>query len=170
MNRSKSRAGNETCQGTGSAANFARFRHSAARVVEWQTRTFEGRMPKGMRVQVPPRAPNPQCAKKFLSNRLGLKPLAKNDLARRRQPAEKSTEPLPFRHAIPYSMPRERKREDRPTNAGAAKYEGGSTVCALCASVIKPGSATSHEPVIYSICSTCKRMPRHNPGSIESLC
>src|SRR5947207_8910980 len=29
----------------------------AARVVEWQTRTFEGRMPKGMRVQVPPRAP-----------------------------------------------------------------------------------------------------------------
>ena len=31
-----------------------------ARVVEWQTRTFEGRMPKGMRVQVPPRAP-PCC-------------------------------------------------------------------------------------------------------------
>ena len=31
---------------------------SHARVVEWQTRTFEGRMPKGMRVQVPPRAPN----------------------------------------------------------------------------------------------------------------
>ena len=29
-----------------------------ARVVEWQTRTFEGRMPKGMRVQVPPRAPS----------------------------------------------------------------------------------------------------------------
>ena len=28
----------------------------SARVVEWQTRTFEGRMPKGMRVQVPPRA------------------------------------------------------------------------------------------------------------------
>ena len=34
-----------------------------ARVVKWQTRTFEGRMPKGMRVQVPPRAP---------SNTLGL--------------------------------------------------------------------------------------------------
>ena len=32
-----------------------------ARVVEWQTRTFEGRMPKGMRVQVPPRAPLPVC-------------------------------------------------------------------------------------------------------------
>jgi hypothetical protein len=31
-----------------------------ARVVEWQTRTFEGRMPKGMRVQVPPRARLPR--------------------------------------------------------------------------------------------------------------
>ena len=28
-----------------------------ARVVKWQTRTFEGRMPQGMGVQVPPRAP-----------------------------------------------------------------------------------------------------------------
>ena len=28
-----------------------------ARVVEWQTRTFEGRMPKGVGVQVPPRSP-----------------------------------------------------------------------------------------------------------------
>ena len=27
-----------------------------ARVVKWQTRTFEGRMPKGVGVQVPPRA------------------------------------------------------------------------------------------------------------------
>jgi hypothetical protein len=35
---------------------FARILNSNARVVEWQTRTFEGRMPKGMRVQVPPRA------------------------------------------------------------------------------------------------------------------
>jgi hypothetical protein len=31
------------------------FAHRA-RVVKWQTRTFEGRMPKGMGVQVPPRA------------------------------------------------------------------------------------------------------------------
>src|SRR2546430_9391925 len=30
-----------------------------ARVVEWQTGRFEGRMPKGMRVQVPPRAQLP---------------------------------------------------------------------------------------------------------------
>ena len=35
---------------------WARILNSEARVVEWQTRTFEGRMPKGMRVQVPPRA------------------------------------------------------------------------------------------------------------------
>ena len=28
-----------------------------ARVVKWQTRAFEGRMPQGMGVQVPPRAP-----------------------------------------------------------------------------------------------------------------
>src|SRR5207244_4813055 len=38
--------------------NLPFINHSSfARVVEWQTRTFEGRMPKGMRVQVPPRAP-----------------------------------------------------------------------------------------------------------------
>src|SRR5690242_1927362 len=36
---------------------ISRAQHAPARVVEWQTRTFEGRMPKGMRVQVPPRAP-----------------------------------------------------------------------------------------------------------------
>ncbi len=30
-----------------------------ARVVKWQTHTFEGRMPQGVRVQVPPRAPIP---------------------------------------------------------------------------------------------------------------
>ncbi len=36
-------------------AEVLRLAHKA-RVVEWQTRTFEGRMPKGMRVQVPPRA------------------------------------------------------------------------------------------------------------------
>ena len=32
---------------------------SVARVVKWQTRAFKGRMPKGMRVRVPPRAPSP---------------------------------------------------------------------------------------------------------------
>jgi hypothetical protein len=47
--------GNDTCQLLRTAESFD-ARKSRARVVEWQTRTFEGRMPKGMRVQVPPRA------------------------------------------------------------------------------------------------------------------
>ena len=33
------------------------LRDPIARVVEWQTRAFKGRMPKGMGVRVPPRAP-----------------------------------------------------------------------------------------------------------------
>src|SRR5207249_11946642 len=43
-----------TCKRLSSAESLT-LAHKA-RVVEWQTRTFEGRMPKGMRVQVPPRA------------------------------------------------------------------------------------------------------------------
>ena len=35
------------------------FQHPArAEVVEWQTRTFEGRVAQAVRVQVPPSAPN----------------------------------------------------------------------------------------------------------------
>jgi hypothetical protein len=45
--------GNDTCHPLPSAESLFPL---DARVVEWQTRTFEGRMPKGMRVQVPPRA------------------------------------------------------------------------------------------------------------------
>lgn len=36
--------------------NLAYDARALARVVEWQTRAFKGRMPKGMRVRVPPRA------------------------------------------------------------------------------------------------------------------
>jgi hypothetical protein len=43
----------DTCQPLRSAERLLLLN---ARVVEWQTRTFEGRMPKGLRVQVPPRA------------------------------------------------------------------------------------------------------------------
>ena len=43
----------DTCQRLPSAEGLLPLN---ARVVEWQTRTFEGRMPKGLRVQVPPRA------------------------------------------------------------------------------------------------------------------
>jgi hypothetical protein len=53
MNRNRK----DTCQPARTAEGFD-ARTSKARVVEWQTRTFEGRMPKGLRVQVPPRAPN----------------------------------------------------------------------------------------------------------------
>ena len=42
----------DTCQRLPSAETLAARLN--ARVVEWQTRTFEGRMPKGMGVQVPP--------------------------------------------------------------------------------------------------------------------
>jgi hypothetical protein len=52
-----SRNRNDTCQPPRTAEGFD-APTSKARVVEWQTRTFEGRMPKGMRVQVPPRAQN----------------------------------------------------------------------------------------------------------------
>ena len=36
---------------------------SVAEVVEWQTRTFEGRVAQAVRVQVPPSAPNIQQAR-----------------------------------------------------------------------------------------------------------
>ena len=67
-------------------------------------------------------------------------------------------------------MPHQRKRGDRPANGSAAKNEDGGTVCALCGRTISAGSSSSHEPVIYSICPACKRMPHRNPGSAASLC
>src|SRR5437868_4225967 len=54
--RIKVKAKGELREGAG-CGRFSRIKTRNARVVEWQTRTFEGRMPKGMRVQVPPRAP-----------------------------------------------------------------------------------------------------------------
>jgi hypothetical protein len=62
---------NQTCHIARAAEDFRASRHRNARVVEWQTRTFEGRMPKGMRVQVPPRA-------------LKIFPLAQTSPSRRR--------------------------------------------------------------------------------------
>ncbi len=109
-------------------------------------------MPKGMRVQVPPRAPN-------------LSPLA--ELL---PTPEKSTNPLLQRDSIPVSMARQRKSGDRPAKKSAAKKENGSTVCALCGRIMSSGSPTSQEPAIYSVCPSCKRMPYRNPGSAASLC
>ena len=60
----------DTCQRLPSAESFLPL---DARVVEWQTRTFEGRMPKGLRVQVPPRArflSSPKLTESFGCSRL----------------------------------------------------------------------------------------------------
>jgi hypothetical protein len=67
-------------------------------------------------------------------------------------------------------MPRQPKGRKRPANGGAAKKEDAGTVCALCGRVMETGSAAIEEPVIYSICAACKRMPYRNPGSTASLC
>jgi hypothetical protein len=75
MSKTKSRIGKDTCQPVRSAESFD-ARESKARVVEWQTRTFEGRMPKGMRVQVPPRAPNPGSICWFASELFDLASVA----------------------------------------------------------------------------------------------
>jgi hypothetical protein len=49
-----SKNGPETCDTRQTAESFP---FSRLGWWNWQTRTFEGRMPKGLRVQVPPRAP-----------------------------------------------------------------------------------------------------------------
>ena len=67
-------------------------------------------------------------------------------------------------------MARQRKSGDRTANGSAAKKENGSTVCALCGRIMSSGSPASQEPVIYSVCPSCKRMPHRNPGSTASLC
>lgn len=63
----------DTCQRLPSAESLLPL---DARVVEWQTRTFEGRMPKGMRVQVPPRAPNPGSICSFAGELFDLASIA----------------------------------------------------------------------------------------------
>ena len=70
----------------------------------------------------------------------------------------------------PDSMARQQKGRHRPANGSAVKSAGGGTVCALCGRVIKAGKAAGDEPVIYSVCAACKRMPHRNPGSIASFC
>jgi hypothetical protein len=68
----------------------------------------------------------------------------------------------------PLSMPRRRKGKERIENTGLAKNGSGGTVCALCGRSMRSGNAS--EPVIYSICASCKRLPHRNPGSNASLC
>ncbi|PYK84033.1 MAG: hypothetical protein DME41_04240 [Verrucomicrobia bacterium] len=67
-------------------------------------------------------------------------------------------------------MARQRKSGDRPAIGSAAKKGNGSTVCALCGRIMSSGSPTSQDPVIYSVCPSCKQMPHRNPGSTTSIC
>jgi len=78
--------------------------------------------------------------------------------------------PFLRRHPIPLSMPRQRKRKTRAPNGGgaAAREENSNTVCALCGRVIQAGRG-SPAPVIFSICTSCKRLPHRNPGSTASV-
>jgi hypothetical protein len=65
-------------------------------------------------------------------------------------------------------MPKERKGGRGGHDAGSSKKSDGRTVCALCARIIRSGG-NPKAPVIYSICTSCKRLPYKNPGSISSL-
>ena len=65
--------GSERCEN----AAVGPFQHPVnAEVVEWQTRTFEGRVAQAVRVQVPPSAPS-QCAR---SRALGFSGFGRVDL------------------------------------------------------------------------------------------
>jgi hypothetical protein len=68
------------------------------------------------------------------------------------------------RFGLDMSRPRDNKRR-RPV--AGAKGGNGRTVCALCGSTITETSPD--QPVIYSICVTCKKLPHRNPGSTASF-
>jgi hypothetical protein len=60
------------------------------------------------------------------------------------------------------AMPRQRKSKG-PSGSGKAGQQGnGKIVCALCGRTITDGS---EQPVIYSICAACKKLPHRNPRS-----
>src|ERR1044072_4646411 len=88
----------------------------------------------------------------------------------RRDPKkEKNRPPFRYRATIPYSMPRDPKRDDRPTSGQSSKKGDGRTVCAVCGQVMNTTSSATGEPPIYSICTSCKGLPHRNPGSTASL-
>ena len=177
-----------------------------ARVVEWQTRTFEGRMPKGMRVQVPPRAPSfvlERAEERRMPRRNKVKAgcvtpafeSRSKDYALAGQHLSELTiiffsiqgarevrfsvsgaldskigQSAGISKSDSVSMPHRRKRRARPAKGSATRKEDGSTICALCGRTIKAGTDSNEEPVIYSICASCKRMPHRNAGSSTLLC
>ncbi|HWY41353.1 MAG TPA: hypothetical protein VNX27_11220 [Chthoniobacterales bacterium] len=66
-------------------------------------------------------------------------------------------------------MPRSRNRKPRRSkerSESGKKKADGRIVCALCGRTIKD---TGEQPVIYSICATCKKLPHRNPRQTMSL-
>ncbi len=65
-------------------------------------------------------------------------------------------------------VPRQRKPKGRSSDGNAGHKGDGKIVCALCGRTIKE-DGSAEQPVIYSICATCKKLPHRNPGSTASL-
>jgi hypothetical protein len=123
MSRSKRRAGQTACERLSPIYHLLSSK-TRARVVEWQTRTFEGRMPKGMRVQVPPRAPNLSGRLKEFSAHLSrFNPLKKNDLVKSPSFYKKSTNPGLWRHPIPYRCHASQREESGRQTEAPRKWE-----------------------------------------------
>jgi hypothetical protein len=59
-------------------------------------------------------------------------------------------------------MPRDRKAKGQASDSVAETKTDGRTVCALCAHTISQGD--ENQPVIYSICLSCKRSPHSDAG------
>jgi hypothetical protein len=64
-------------------------------------------------------------------------------------------------------MSRAHKQKPPRTSEGTVNKGEGRIVCALCGQTIT--QADDGQPVIYSICATCKKLPHRNPGSAPSL-
>jgi hypothetical protein len=64
-------------------------------------------------------------------------------------------------------MSRAHKQKPPRTSEGTVNKGEGRIVCALCGQTIT--QADDGQPVIYSICATCKKLPHRNPGSAASL-
>src|SRR5438105_10332484 len=108
-------------------------------MVERQARTFEAAMPKGMRIQVPPRAPNLATLRNFFASGSCLKGIERNRLTIAWLRAKNFGGLTAFADAIPYSMPRQqKKRTAPPAKKEASTDDNGSTICALCGRIIKP--------------------------------
>jgi hypothetical protein len=80
----------------------------------------------------------------------------------------KTFRPLLYANAMLLRMARQRKPKGRSDGGNTAKKGDGRIVCALCGRTIKD-NGNPEQPVIYSICATCKKLPYRNPSSTASL-